>query len=453
MERLALKELQTWFQKKKRKPLVIWGARQVGKTYLVRDLFAGRLGSDYVYIDLKQDADTRSFFAGTVNPADYLKYIEARFGKKVTHNTPLIFDETQVCHSVLTSLKYFKQDYPELPVIATGSMVRLSLLHDKTQESVTDDSFLFPVGGFHSLDLYPLGFEEYLINTNEVLLEMIRDAYREKKPLMSPYHEMALDALHTFLSVGGMPEALETFLETDSYVDTGEVITDIYRNYLSDMDTYNVSKETILKTRRVYQNIFSQLNKTNKNFKISQVEKGRANRDYFNAYQWLELSRVVYRSRHTSGKITLPFTEEREGLFRLYLADAGMFLYQSNVRQSDFFVKDKRNTLSGVFYESYVAGEFVMKGIPLFYWTGKTTNEMEFVVECEGRAIPVDVKKGRGKMNSLQAFRNVNPHSVAFKISADRFGYDREQDLYTVPLYQTFLLAKDLAAGEKGIMA
>ena len=129
MERKKLQELKKWYANKRRKPLVIWGARQVGKTYLVKDLFAEKEFKDYVYIDLKKDGDARDFFSTTSDAEKYLSYIEARYGKKISENVPLIFDEVQQCRQVLSALKYFKQDYPQLPVIATGSMVRLSIKH------------------------------------------------------------------------------------------------------------------------------------------------------------------------------------------------------------------------------------------------------------------------------------------------------------------------------------
>lgn len=438
MERIKLKELEIWYNKKKRKPLVIWGARQVGKTYLVKELFAKKHFKDFVYIDLKKDEEAASFFSKTADAEKYLKYIEARYGKKISNDLPLIFDEVQQCQQVLSSLKYFKQDYPLLPVIAAGSMVRLSIKHDQ------DDEFLFPVGSIDSINVFPLSFEEYLLNANKVLLERIKIAYSQKAALELYEHELAQDYLYEYLTIGGLPEVVNTFLLEKSYVDAQKITKEVYENYLADMSFYNVSNETILKTRNVYKNIFSQLNKDNRNFKVTQIEKGKSNRDYFNAYQWLELARVVYKSKKKTGKVTLPLIEDEEGLFRLYLSDVGMFSYQSKVRQVDFFIKEKRNTLSGIFYENYVADEFAAKEIPLFYWCGKQGNEFEFIVQYKDKVLPIDVKKGRGNLNSLKAFRNFNPKSTAIKISSNNFGYDKENDILTIPLYETFLLADDL---------
>lgn len=449
MERTKLNDLKTWFTKKRRKPLVVWGARQVGKTYLVKKLFAEKEFKDYLYIDLKKDNEAREFFSSTSDATMYLRYIETRYGKRITPEIPLIFDEVQQCNQVLSSLKYFWQDYPELPVIATGSMVRLAIKHDEDKKRNNyENEFLFPVGAIDSINVYPLTFDEYLLNTNKILLDRIKQSFYDKKPLEDFEHNLALDSLYEYLTIGGLPEAVSIFIEDKSYIDASKAIKEIYDNYLADMDAYNISNETILKTRNIYKNIFAQLNKENKNFKVTQIEKGKSNRDYFNAYQWLELARIVYISRKKSGRINLPIIEEDEGLFRLYLSDAGMFSYQSKAKQSDFFVRDRRNTLSGVFYENYVATEFVAKEIPLFYWVGNGSHEFEFIVENDNKVLPIDVKKSGGKLNSLEAFRKSNPKSIAIKISANNYGFNIEKEILTIPLYEVFLLAEMISKNE-----
>lgn len=438
MKRNKTKEIEKWFKSENRKPLMLWGARQVGKTYLIKNEFCNQF-KDYVYLDLIKDDEARNYFDSTCDAKKYLDYIEARFNKKISNECPLIFDEVQVSLNVITSLKYFEQEFKNLPVIATGSMVRVAIKINQKE------NFLFPVGKINSINIYPLTFDEYLLNVNEKMIDKIRNSYIEKKPLESYEHNLLMEYLYKYLSIGGMPEALSTFIKNDSYVDAIVVLNDIYNNYLNDMTQYNVSNETLLKTRNVYNNIFNQLNKENKNFKISLIDSGKSNRDYFNAYEWLTLSKVVYKSSKLTGKISLPITrEEGQGLFRLYLADEGLFTNQSKTKRSDFFVKDNRNKLSGVFYENYVACELSAKDIDLFYWCGKNENEFEFIVEKGGEIIPIDVKKKRGRLNSLVNFRNINPNNYAIKISANNFGFDENNRIYTIPLYATFALAEDI---------
>ena len=438
MKRSKIKEIEYWYNSDNRKPLMVWGARQVGKTYLLKDLFAKKF-QDYIYIDLIKDEEAREFFNTTCDAKKYLDYIEARYNKKISSECPLIFDEVQTSLNVITSLKYFEQDFKNLPVIATGSMVRVAI---KTNQK---EDFLFPVGKINSINVYPLTFEEYLLNTNENLIERIRECYKKRQAMESYEHDFLMDLLHKYLSVGGMPEVLNTFIKNDSYVDANKILKDIYDNYLNDMSQYNVSNDTLLKTRNVYNNIFNQLNKENKNFKVSMVEKGKSNRDYFNAYEWLLMSKIVYKSSKLEGNIKLPLTrEEGKGLFRLYLSDEGLFTNQSSVNRSDFFVKGQQNKLSGVFYENYVACELSAKDIELFYWCGKNQHEFEFIVVKDGKIIPIDVKKNKGKLNSLSGYREVNENEYAIKISANNFGYDSENRIFTIPLYATFALAEDI---------
>lgn len=444
MERKALKKLEEWYKSPYRKPLVVWGARQVGKTFLVKDLFAKKFFRDYVYIDLKKDDEARAFFSTTSNADKYLTYIEVRYGKKITPKVPLIFDEVQQCHQVLSALKYFCQDHQDLPVIATGSMVRLAI---KQNDNKSENNFLFPVGKIDSLNIYPLSFEEYLMNVNPALLNLIKESYDKKSVLEKQFHDLALDLLHEYLTIGGLPEPLDIFIKTKSYVNAIKALKQVYENYLGDMDFYNISNETILKTRNVYKNIFNQLNKENKNFKISALEKGKSNRDYFTAYQWLELAHVIYRCKNLKGHVNLPLQEQSEGLFRLYLADEGVFTVQSGINQADFFVADKRNTLSGIFYENYVADEFKAYDLPLYYWTGKQYHEFEFIVYSNQKLYPIDAKKNKGNLGSLEEFRQCNGKCTAIKISSNNFGYDETKDILTIPHYAVFLLAKDLSEG------
>lgn len=432
-------------KKEKRKPLVIWGARQIGKTYLVKELFAKNYTEDYVYIDLKKDISAAEYFKETVDDEKYLRFIESNYGKVISEKCPLIIDEAQTVPNVLTSLKYFNQDHPELPVIVTGSMVRLAL---QRANKDGDESVMFPVGKTHSLSMYPMGFEEYLLNVNKRLLNRIKEAYYDRtKPLESYEHELALDLLHEFLCIGGLPEVVDSFLKNHSYVEAKEILNELYANYIADMSLYNISDEMILKTRNIYKNIFAQLNKENKNFKIASVERGKSNRDYFGAYEWLDLAHIIYRSKRKEGKVTSPLMEEEGGVFRLYLSDCGLFITESNTLQSAFLSKNGRDELSGVFYESYVADEFVSKGIPLYYWTGKQQHEFEFIVDIAGDICPIDAKKNKGSLNSLKDFREHNKRTTAIKISSNQLEYNEENDILTVPLYMAFLLADDITQG------
>ena len=436
-----MERLNEWYGDPNRKPLLLCGARQVGKTYVLKNQFSTQFRGS-VYIDLMKDRDARQFFSSTCDADKYLEYIEIRFNREVTSKTPLIFDEVQECPTVISALKYFCEDHREIPVVASGSLVRLAI-----NRLGRDGGFSFPVGKVNMVNMYPMTFDEYLLNSNPALLQKVRESYDTRSPMDSVYHEMALDRLYEYLSIGGMPEVVDRFLSTGSYADASRVIADVYGNYLADMGLYNVSSETVLKTRNVYENVFAQMNKENRNFKIGLIDSGKSNRDYSNAYLWLELARVIHRSKKKEGKVSLPLTEEGKGLFRYYLADVGMFVHQSRVPRTEFLVRDRRSALSGVFYENYVADELRARGVDLYYWVGKRNHGFEFVVQNGAFAVPIDVKRTGGKMNSLDSFRESNPWYTAVKISVGNYGYDSERDVLSIPLYQAFLLAEDIADG------
>ena len=446
MRRNAIAALEAWLNNKRRKPLILWGARQVGKTYLVRDIFAEEYFSNsYIYIDLRVENAIKDYCSETVDAGDIINFISVAKNKKIDSSTLLIFDEIQECPAIITALKYFCQDHREIPVIATGSMVRIKLKRMANKRGAgKEEPFLFPVGKINQLTLYPMTFDEFLVNYNQSLYEYIVSSYRARKPLESNYHELAMDALYTYLLIGGMPEAVDTYLETSDLQESREVLKDLYDNYLADMELYQASPEAILKSRRIFNNIYRELNKESKNFSLGIIEKGSKVRDYLTALDWLTLAHVVYRSMQLKEHIVSPLSADNDSAFRLFLSDVGMFAYQSNATPESFIERNSRNTLSGIFIENYVATELAARDLPLFYWKGKNNSEIEFVIESEGKFYPIDAKKTKGSLPSLEKYKQHNKLDYAIKVSANNYGYSEENKILTVPLYEVFLIAEDL---------
>ena len=445
-----MQDLIRWQKNPRRKPLMVWGARQVGKTFLLRDQFAETYyPNQYVYIDFRLEKSIRDFCMETVNPEDIIRFLSVEKNVSITHDTLLIFDEIQECPSIITSLKYFCQNAREYPVIATGSMVRILLWRLSHQRGKKEQSsYLFPVGKINELTLYPMTFEEFLINRNPMLLAMIRESWTNRKPLESSYHDLAMKQLYDYLLIGGMPEAVDVFLVTGDYRAARTVIEELYNNYLSDMELYQASPESVMRSKAIFRHIYGELNKENKNFRSSMVEEKAKTRDMKTPIDWLTTAHVVHQSWQLPEHVTSPLIRDNENAFRLYLLDIGMFTWQSGENASSFLLKQQQNTLSCIFFENYAANEFVAKGLPLYYWKGKSSAEMEFVVDSGNNIIPVDVKRGRSSLNSLVKFRNHNKNNLAVKLSGNQFGYSEEQMLLTVPLYQCFLLAEALKDGQ-----
>ena len=450
MERTALQKLADWDSNKRKKPLIVWGARQVGKTYLILELFAKKYYPNrHVYVDCKKEDEIRDFCSGTANAEKIIEYISLRKGQQLNEQTLLIFDEVQECPNILSSLKYFCQDYREIPVIATGSMVRIKLQRETHKRGARDnDKFLFPVGKINQMTVYPMTFDEFLMNSNQMLFDAVRNAYERRQPLERQIHELAMEHVYKYLLMGGMPEAVEAYIDGGSLLESREILKVLYDNYLADMELYQASQESVLRSRALFQNIYRELNRESKNFSPGLIEEKSKTRDYATSIQWLTMAHVVNQSFQLKEHVTMPLMPDSDSSFRLFLGDIGMFSYQSGINAASFVSSERENTLSGIFFENFVANELIAKEHKLFYWRGKSSAELEFIVESDNRLYPIDVKKGRGTLNSLEKFSNHNKFEYAIKVSKNNYGYDREQKLLTIPLYFIPFVAKDLADGK-----
>ena len=449
MDRMALQKLTDWNNNKRKKPLIVWGARQVGKTYLVEELFAKKYyKNNYIYIDCKKEDEIREFCSGTANAEKIIEYISLRKGKQINEKTLLIFDEVQECPNIISSLKYFCQDFREIPVIATGSMVRIKLQRETHKRgSRENDKFLFPVGKINQITVYPMTFDEFLMNSNKMLYNAVEKAYESRQPLDSQIHELAMEQVYKYLLVGGMPEAVEAYVDGDNLLEAREILKALYDNYLSDMELYQASQEAVLRSRVLFQNIYRELNKESKNFSPGLIEEKSKTRDYATSIQWLTMAHVINQSFQLKEHITTPLMPDSETGFRLFLGDIGMFSYQSGINAASFVSSERDNTLSGIFFENFVANELIAKDHKLFYWRGKSSAELEFIVESCNKLYPIDVKKGRGTLNSLEKFANHNKFEYAIKVSKNNYGYNSEQKLLTIPFYFIPFAARDLADG------
>lgn len=450
MERTALQKLVDWNSNKRKKPLIVWGARQVGKTYLIQELFAKKYYPNrYVYVDCKKEDEIRDFCSGTANAEKIIEYISLRKGQQINEQTLLIFDEVQECPNILSSLKYFCQDYREVPVIVTGSMVRIKLQRETHKRGAKDnDKFLFPVGKINQMTVYPMTFDEFLMNSNQMLFDAVRNAYESRQPLERQIHELAMEHVYKYLLVGGMPEAVDAYIDSGSLLESREILKVLYDNYLADMELYQASQESVLRSRALFQNIYRELNRESKNFSPGLIEEKSKTRDYATSIQWLTMAHVVNQSFQLKEHVTMPLMPDSDSSFRLFLGDIGMFSYQSGINAASFVSSERENTLSGIFFENFVANELIAKEHKLFYWRGKASAELEFIVESDNRLYPIDVKKGRGTLNSLEKFSNHNKFEYAIKVSKNNYGYDRDQKLLTIPLYFIPFAAKDLADGK-----
>ena len=437
MKRKYLSKLEEWIQKPDRKPLMVWGARQVGKSYLVEELFAKKNFKDrYLKIDLSDEDDFVEYAENNSNLEKVLDYIELHYHFVPDKDHLLFFDEAQECPSIVKMMKHFCEKRRDIPLIVSGSLVRLRINRDSKKANKT---FLFPVGKINQLYVYPMTFDEFLANYDSNMYEYVKRKF-ESKDLIDQYiHQELMDVFRTYMFVGGMPEAVQTFLDYKdkkirAYKETSKKIQEIYDDYLADMGLYQTSTESMIRSRLIYKDIYKQLNKENENFKISNTIENAKNRDMINPYFWLTTANVVLQSFCLKEKITLPLIEDESSIFRFYLSDVGMFTHQSGL-DYEKFLTDKDNALSGIYYENYIATELVARRYPLFYWKGKRSSEFEFIMNIGNSIVAIDAKRGKNNLNSLEEFRNHNKTNLIIKVSSNQYGYNEGQKLLTLPFY------------------
>lgn len=447
MERLALSTIVEWNKRSKRKPLIVYGARQVGKTYLIKDLFGEKYYKNkYIYINLKFDDDIRDFVNGegkykepTSNASKIIDHISLRKNTIIDSSVLLIFDEIQEALPLLTSLKDFKENHPTIPVIASGSLVRIKIRRMNRKNKM---KFFYPVGSLEELTLYPMNFEEFLLNSNKMLYEQIVKAYQKKEPLDISIHALAIEFLRNYLLVGGLPENIAIYLESKSHILARKNLVTIYNDYLNDIDLYGATVETTLRTRKLYNNLYIEINRPHADFRPSLFDNNKKTRDYLTPIALLVLSGTIYQNKCLKEHITLPFKEDGGSNYRLYFFDTGFLAYQSGINMSDYINNSNKNM--GVFFENYIATELSSYNVDLFYWKGKDDNEFEFIVKEKDIIVPIDVKKKRGSLSSIENYKNHNSASKFVKVSENNFGYDENTKTSTIPLYSFFMYAKEL---------
>ena len=441
MDRKYLKNLIEWNNDEDRKPLLVLGARQVGKTYLIEELFAKEFYKDsYLRIDCSDDNEFVDYVLENNNLKSVLEYLQIKYDFIADQNHLLIIDEAQECLPMIEMMKHFCEKRRDIPLIVSGSLVRIRInrfVHKKG--AYANKGFLFPVGKINQLMIYPMTFDEFILNYKRNTYEYIKDSFDKKQNVNNDIHNELIEIFNDYLYTGGMPEVVKTFIKYKenkiaAYEKVSSKLKEIYSDYLSDMELYQASPESIIKSRLIYRNIYSQLNKENKNFKCSQINDKYKTRDVLAPIEWLVTANIVNKAYLLKEKVTSPLIESNDSLYRLYLSDMGLFTYQSGLNAKTF-VLDKDNALSGIYYENYISTELVARGCNLFYWKGKHNSELEFVIDLGGSIIPIDSKKSKGSLNSIDEFRAHNKKDLVIKVSMNKYGLDETNKILTLPFY------------------
>ena len=431
MKRKILSDLQAWRENPKRMPLVLNGARQVGKTYILKE-FARDNYVNFAYINLETNLSVNSYFEGDINPFKIIQYLETVCNERIKPSeTLIILDEIQSCPRALLSLKNFCEDAPAFHVVAAGSLLGVAINREK---------YSFPVGKVDELTLFPLDFEEFLwAYQKEILADLIRTHYTSFLPLPKALHEQALFCFKEYMVIGGMPGVIKAFLDSGSFLAASDIQGKILNEYIADMAKY-ADNSTSVKIRSCYNSIPTQLAKENKKFQYKIVQKGATATIFGESIDWLMFAGIVLKCKKIDhGFIPISaYTDFSD--FKLYMADVGLLTLKSGMPQqmiiSDIEVD---NQFIGAMIENYVAQALTCSGHPLYYWKNNNTAELDFVLQIKTEVIPVEVKKGKHtKSISMNMFVKKYNSPYAIRISQKNFGF--ENGIKALPLYAVFCL-------------
>lgn len=431
MYRKIIRFLEEWKGSKYRKPLILQGARQVGKTYSILEF--GRTHYDNVaYFNFETNSKLNETFEENISP-DYLLPILSHIAKQtiVKEKTLIVFDEVQLCERALTSLKYFSEDAPDYHIIVAGSLLGVAVNRAK---------FSFPVGKVDTKTLYPMDLEEFMLALGkENLIERIRECFDTDSPLPSALHDEAMLLYRQYLVVGGMPECVMQFAETNDYILVRHTQESILLSYLNDMSKYNNLNE-IKKTRLVYDNITVQLSKKNTRFQYKLIKKGGRAAEFENAIEWLCLSGIVSKVYNVE-QIKKPLENYRDiDAFKIYVSDLGLLSAKKEIDANDIlYMVDELNDFKGGMAENYVNVQLSINGYSTYYWESERGAEIDFIIQREGKIIPIEVKSADNtRAKSLKVYMDTYKPQYVIKLSQKNFGF--EDDKKIVPLYAAFCI-------------
>ncbi len=424
MERLLMKDLLEWKNKRRRKPLIIHGARQVGKTWIMKE-FGKRYYSDTVYINFENNERMNRLFEGNLDTKRIVEALQIESGKKIDPETCLlIFDEIQEAPRALTSLKYFYEEAPEYSIISAGSLLGMAL-HQGTS---------FPVGKVDFMNLYPMNFEEYLTAIGEEQLKMLLEG--EDRALQEVFHDKFVDCLRRYYYIGGMPEAVLTYVETHDYDQVRQVQKNLLLYYENDFSKH-APIEQIPRIQMVWNSIPSQLAKENRKFIYGIVREGARAKEFETAIQWLTDYGLIYKSNRIN-KPGIPISAYTElNAFKVFILDVGLLGAKTDLTARTLLEGNRIFTeFKGALTEQFVAQELTSSNIALYYYSAANSKgEIDFVIQKNDEIIPIEVKAEENlKAKSLRAF--CEKHTLIKGVRTSMSGYREESWMTNVPLYQ-----------------
>jgi predicted AAA+ superfamily ATPase len=399
MERFLMKELASWKNDSRRKPLILRGARQVGKTWLLREF--GRLHfENTAYVNFDNNARMDLLFQGDYDVVRLIEGLEIESGQKISpQKTLIVFDEVQENGKAVSSLKYFSENAPDYAIAAAGSL--LGIFEHK--------GFSFPVGKVNSLELYPLSFSEFLTGMGESkLVKLLKNKDWE---LIKAFSGRFIDWLRKFYYIGGMPEVVSIYLETKDINAARKKQNELLNDYASDFSKH-APKELLAKIHNVWDGIPRLLSRENKRFSPGAIKKNSRTSDYLEAIRWIANAGLIHKVEQVS-KPGIPLKSYATNAFKLYIHDVGLLsalaeLDGKTLLEGNKIFKEFKGSLT----EQYVCQELIAMKIAPYYWSSEHTAEVDFVIKSGGAVYPLEVKAEE------------NLQSKSLKVYRDKFGAD-----------------------------
>lgn len=432
MERKMSKKLLDWKNNKEKTPLILYGARQVGKTYTILS-FGKENYKNVAYINFEDNTEISKIFEQDLEVERVIKELSVKLGITILEEDTLIFfDEIQACERALTSLKYFAESKTKYHVVAAASLLGIAINRQK---------YSFPVGKVKMLTLYPLDFEEFLWAFDKKdLANMIRQAFSEDKEFS--LHSLANQYYRLYLAIGGMPRAILEYKEKQDMDFVTAILKDINNSYIADMAKYASPTETT-KIMAVYNIISAQLAKENRKFQYKLIKSGARAYEYEIAINWLNASGIINQcTKIKEGKLPLSAFIEPES-FKIYMSDVGLLCNKFGIPTNIVIVEnDNMNDFKGALAENYVCNSLVQCGLKPYYWESNGKAEIDFVVQDkEENIIPIEVKSSiHTRSKSLNVFKSLYKIPYSIRISTKNFGF--ENDIKCIPFYSVFCLEK-----------
>ena len=435
LKRKIEQQLLDWKDQTNHKPLIIKGCRQCGKTSSVLD-FARKNYKHIVYLNFFENPDYASVFAGSLEIDNIIMLLTALLGSKAVfepRETVLIFDEIQECPEARTALKFFHVD-GRFDVIATGSLLGVKG-YGKQPRSI-------PVGSETVMDMYPLDFEEFLWanGITETVTDTLKKHLNNETPVPDALHKRMRELLLQYTVVGGMPEAVQHFVDTKQMDGVLKIQRDIVRSYEDDMVKYAEGKDKS-NIKECFQSIPKQLSKENKKFQYSVVRKGASASRYEGSLQWIEDAGIISRSYNLS--ITeLPLDGNAEkNIFKVYMKDSGVFVSKLEDGTQLDILNGNILRYKGAVFENLIADIFSKMGRKLYYFHKDSGLELDFVIRYKGKCTPVEVKATTGNTKSLKTVLNhPEKYHVENAIKLGDYNVGRMDRILTLPAYMAFLL-------------